>query len=109
MKRIYVAGPMGPEFDLRSRRVEQAMGIGLQIVRLGFAVYLPHLWHHADIDGIVPSETWMQCDFRWVESCDAVFRIPGISPGADRECELAREKKIPIFTSLEELLRWKTA
>ena len=49
-------------------------------------------------------ETWMKLDFIWVESCDALLRLPGESPGADREVKHAITLGIPVFYSMDELL-----
>lgn len=40
---------------------------------------------------------------RLLRRCDAVFRIPGESRGADLECALARELGLSVFTDLDEV------
>lgn len=35
--------------------------------------------------------------------CDIVLRLPGISPGADAECKLARDNNIPVLLIDREL------
>ena len=40
---------------------------------------------------------------RLLSRCDAVFRIPGASNGADLECAKAREMGLPIFTTLDQI------
>lgn len=40
---------------------------------------------------------------RLLSRCDAVFRIPGASNGADLEVAKAREMGLPIYTSLDEV------
>ena len=40
---------------------------------------------------------------RLLSRCDAVFRIPGASNGADLECAKAREMGLPIFTALNQI------
>ncbi|MES2902424.1 MAG: DUF4406 domain-containing protein [Pseudomonadota bacterium] len=40
---------------------------------------------------------------RLLSRCDAVFRIPGASNGADIECEKARAMGLPIYTHLDEV------
>jgi hypothetical protein len=40
---------------------------------------------------------------RLLRHCDAVLRLPGESRGADRDVEIARERGIPVYTSLEEI------
>ena len=40
---------------------------------------------------------------RLLSRCDAVYRIPGASNGADLECAKAREMGLPIFTALDQI------
>jgi hypothetical protein len=40
---------------------------------------------------------------RLLSKCDAVFRIPGVSNGADLEVAKAREMGLPIYTDLNEV------
>ena len=40
---------------------------------------------------------------RLLAKCDAVFRIPGESRGADIECDLARSMGKPVYTNLEDV------
>jgi hypothetical protein len=40
---------------------------------------------------------------RLLEHCDAVLRLPGASRGADRDVEIARERGIPVYASLDEI------
>jgi hypothetical protein len=40
---------------------------------------------------------------RLLSRCDAVFRIPGASTGADLEVAKAREMGLPVFTRLEDI------
>ena len=40
---------------------------------------------------------------RLLEMCDAVLRIPGESRGADLECGIARDRGMPVYTSIDEV------
>ncbi|MEZ0110802.1 hypothetical protein ABH920_004817 [Catenulispora sp. EB89] len=40
---------------------------------------------------------------RLLAHCDAVLRLPGESRGADQDVAIARERGIPVYTSLEEI------
>ena len=53
-----------------------------------------HQFTHAD---------WLSCDKAQVAKCDAVLRLPGESAGADEETALARQLRIPVFTSIDAL------
>jgi hypothetical protein len=40
---------------------------------------------------------------RLLQHCDAVLRLPGESAGADQDVAIARERGIPVYTSLEQI------
>ncbi|MEY9861700.1 hypothetical protein ABH935_007343 [Catenulispora sp. GAS73] len=42
---------------------------------------------------------------RLLAHCDAVLRLPGESRGADQDVAIARERGIPVYTSLDEIPR----
>jgi hypothetical protein len=40
---------------------------------------------------------------RLLERCDAVLRVEGASKGADEDVRLARERGLPVYSSVEEI------
>jgi hypothetical protein len=42
---------------------------------------------------------------RLLQHCDAVLRLPGQSTGADQDVAIARERGIPVYTSISEIPR----
>lgn len=40
---------------------------------------------------------------RLLQHCDAVLRLPGESSGADKDVEIARERGLPVYQSLDEI------
>ncbi|WP_248602864.1 DUF4406 domain-containing protein [Algoriphagus marincola] len=40
---------------------------------------------------------------RLIEKCDAVFRIPGESKGADQDVAIAQSKGIPVYIDLNDI------
>ena len=65
----------------------------------GWAPYIPHLsfyWHT-----LYPHdyEVWMKLDLSWIERCDVLLRLPGLSKGADREVEHAIKLGVPVYGS----------
>jgi hypothetical protein len=100
--RVYVAGPY-TKGDVVIN-VREAIIAGNNIRALGHTPFIPHLshfWHlvvpHEDVD------YWYQYDIEWLKVCDALFRLPGESHGADEEERIAREMGIPVFHSYAEL------
>lgn len=54
-------------------------------------------------------EEWMKRDLDLVVGCDALFRMPGESPGADREVAYARDAGIPVFEDANLMRAWAAA
>jgi hypothetical protein len=77
------------------------------LITLGFNPYTPHLTHFQHQAFPRAYEDWMRIDLDYVTACDCVYRLPGHSPGADREVDLAVSLGIPIFTKLGDLLTWR--
>lgn len=104
MKRIYVAGPYtGGDVGVN---VATAIEAGDWIIEAGHTPYIPHLSHFQHIHKPHHYEVWMKIDLSWVEVCDAVFRLEGHSPGADREVLFAQSLGKPVFKTLGDLLAW---
>lgn len=93
---IYVAGPIsvGDQFH----NVARAFDTAQQLLEQGWAPFVPHttcFWHMIHRDNHY--EDWLAFDFEWIKRCDALFRMPGESTGADREVLWARELGKPII------------
>lgn len=108
---IYVAGPYSaPTEEEREHNTRMAGQVGLALMRLGHQVVVPHLSHYLDKwakeDGDpMHYERWMELDLAIVPRCDALFRMAGASPGADREVACAHEHGITVFVNILEVPR----
>lgn len=102
IRHVYVAGPLTCG-DLMGnvRRAIEAADI---LRRRGYAPFCPHLNVLAEVVCPAPYEAWMDLDFAWLEKCDALVRLPGESPGADREVTFAEEHGIPVFRGVHSFL-----
>lgn len=92
---VYVAGPL-TRGDLINN-VREAVLAGERLRSGGIAPVIPHLtafWHFLTPNNY---EAWMDYDFAVLSRCDGLLRVPGDSPGADREVAFARERGIPVF------------
>ena len=99
---VYVAGPYTtPDVAIN---MKNAMDAAAQLIEIGYTVVVPHLSHFLHMNNPQPYETWMRMDLEILEKCDAVLRIFGESPGADRETARAYELGIPVYRSIEELI-----
>jgi nucleoside 2-deoxyribosyltransferase len=100
---VFVSGPYAHPDPVDNTR--NAILAARDIRAAGFTPYLPHttlLWHIVDPH---PVEYWYQLDLEWLERCDALIRLPGASAGADAEVAFAAERGIPVFLSMDSLIR----
>ena len=73
------------------------------LLQLGHAPLAPLFSHYHELIYPQPYEMWLQWCMPWVAASDCVLRLPGLSSGADRECEFARGNGVIVFDS------WMTA
>lgn len=97
-----MAGPLtkGNLFE----NVHSAAKMGDALWKAGYLPFVPHIISLGEV--VIPRgyEDAMEFDFLWLSRCDILIRLPGESPGADREVDLAHELNIPVYTSLEALI-----
>ena len=112
---ILIAGPYrsGTNDDpaLMAKNLERLESFALPIYRAGHIpmigewVELPVMKQAGSIAlGDAISEQYLYpVAGRLLERCDAVLRIEGASKGADEDVRLARERGLPIFSSIEDV------
>jgi len=99
---IYVSGPLTTGH--MTSNIRSALEIAHDLMLRGYVVIVPHekallmemLHPMSYVD-------WLRYDFRRILACDAVYRMPGESRGADLEVRFAKSRGIPVFDSLVEL------
>lgn len=79
--------------------------MGDWVASFGHTVFIPHLTHFWDKQHPHSWEFWMEQDFEWLKTCDAVLRLPGESKGADMEVELAEKLGIPVYHHIDEIAK----
>lgn len=100
---IYIAGPYtggDPRIN-----VIKAIDAGEKVAEAGFVPYIPHLNHVWDHIHPHDYEFWMDQGAEFLTRCDAVIRLPGESPGADREVDMAKKMQIKVYYGVEEFLK----
>lgn len=100
--RVYIAGPYTQ--GEQAERVREAVLVGLAVYQHGHVPFIPHLYHFAHYLCPMPYEAWMMLDLSWLETCHAMVRLPGHSPGADREVERACQLGLWIYYGLDAFL-----
>ena len=111
MKRIYVAGPYSGNNVLDVlKNIGRGEEMCADLFILGFAPYCP--WHNKsfvmthfnnDFDVL----NFYECCIAWLKVSDVMLVLSGweSSKGTLEEIKLAEDLKIPIFYSLEQLLK----
>lgn len=109
---ILIAGPYrsgtGGDPALIARNLERLEEAAAPIHRLGHVpmigewVALPILrgMDEADAAG---GDVMYETAHRLLQHCDAVLRLPGDSAGADNDVEIALERGLPVYRSIDEI------
>jgi len=110
---VYVAGPLtngmkNIEDSFVEGNIDQACRVANFIRSKGIVPYIPHLtWYWQKRNPEIVYDEWLEMCETVLSRCDALYRLDGVSKGADYECELAHDLGIPVFTVLAQLLEWK--
>jgi hypothetical protein len=116
--KVYVAGPYTSTSTAHVlNNVISAMEAGAELLRMGFAPYIPHLYYfleehckHNKLEGGFSYDEYIKLDIQWLRMCDALVCLGkkrddgATSPGVALELLLARELNIPVFSSVQQLL-----
>ncbi len=100
---VYIAAPLSTGDVGHNVRVATLVGMELRD-RAGVVPIIPHTSLLTDLISPHDYEYWMALDFALIRRCDVLCRLPGKSPGAGREEELARRLCIPVITAASMLL-----
>lgn len=103
MIKVYIASP----YTLGDMAVNVKTQIDMvdKLMDEGFAPFAPLYSHFQHMIHPRPYTDWIEMDLEWVSVCDCLLRLPGKSSGADDEVKHANKLKIPVFYSLEDLLK----
>jgi hypothetical protein len=101
--KIYVAGPYSKGDT--AVNVSNAVAMAERILERGHTPYIPHLTHFWHILQHHPYEFWLEYDKEWLRVCNAVFRFPGESSGADAEVKLANELGMIVYEKIDDIPR----
>jgi hypothetical protein len=103
----YCAGPYSAETpEAVQANVDAAIDAGNRLMDAGVGVIVPHLSHYPHARRPRGYEEWMALDFELLSRCDVLLRLPGASPGADREVLFAVGEYIPVFSDVAQVARY---
>jgi len=104
MIKVYVASPY--TLGDVAVNVKTQMDVANKLMDLGFVPFVPLYSHFQHMAHPRPYEDWTKFDLVWLEVCNCVLRLEGKSSGADSEVKRAIELNIPVFYSLDELVKY---
>jgi hypothetical protein len=94
--KIYIAGPFSK--GSTSSNIREAVKVADYLLHRGHCPFVPHLAHLWDMIIPLAYADALKWDFEWLEKCDAIVRIPGESPGADLEIDMAKGLRLKLFS-----------
>lgn len=101
--RVYIAGPYRSN---PIRGTANAIEAGDDLAHLGVIPFVPHLTIVWDAWRPNPERFYLDLDMEWLEVCDALYRLPGQSSGADAEVRRMLDLGRPVFFRVAALLTW---
>ena len=105
--RVFVAGPL--TIGDQAVNVRMAVDAADRLIAIGCLPYIPHLTHFWHMVSPKDYEVWMALSTGWLMSCQALYRVDGPSAGADREVNAALRIGIPVFMSMDEVVKWRSS
>ena len=102
--RVYIASPYtqgDPAIN-----VKRQMDVFNMLMDHGVIPFAPTWAHFQHLYEPKGYEEWMEWCLEWVQQCDAVLRLEGYSPGADREVELAEKLGIKVFYNIYSVINF---
>ena len=104
MIKVYISSPYSlGSVELNVRKQIDASN---ELMNNGIAAFVPLLYHYQEIIHTRDYDDWMNMLICWLPVCDCLLRLPGESKGADVEVAKAIELDIPVFYSIEELIKF---
>lgn len=102
MIKVYIASPY--TIGDVAINVKRQIDCADQLMTLGFCPFVPLYSHFQHMVHPRPYQDWIKFDKEWLSVCDCVLRLQGESEGADNEVSLAKQLKIPVVYSIQELV-----
>jgi len=99
-----------PDYDKIEEHIQLAEKFAVEIWNAGFAAFTPRLnTRHFETKAKVSEARYQAFDLFILNKMDCVFALPNWkeSGGGHKEIEVALENKIPIFDSVEEMIKWR--
>lgn len=96
--KIYISGPYTK--GSQAQNVRRSIEAADQIASKGHCAVNPMLTHFWDMLFPHNYAFWMNQDLQILEMCDALYRLPGESDGADVEVEYMLKRGKPVYWNI---------
>ena len=106
--KVYLAGPITGGGNVLAN-IRHALQTARTLLWAGYAPYIPHLSCYWETVCAIPVEDMIALDCEYLAVCDVLLRLPGTSPGADREVVMADELGLRVYTNIDDLLQHERA
>lgn len=110
--KVYIAGKLNDMAVDYIKNVHKMIGWAYKVRQLGFAVYVPcNDFLEGLVNGTFGYGEYFSNSQPWLAASDCVFVCPGYesSSGTLREIELATSLNIPVYYTLDSLVRNSSA
>lgn len=97
--KVYIASPY--TIGDAGTNVKAQLDMAALLLDMGIIPFAPLLSHFLHMAHPRLHQEWLEYDFEWVKSCDALLRLPGESKGGDMEVSVAKASNIPVFSGLD--------
>lgn len=98
IRAVYISGPY--TVGDQAINVRNAMIAGTQLLEAGLLPFVPHLSHFWHMLSPRSWGQWIDYDLAWLNRCDVMLRLPGVSNGADLEEKEAKRLGIRVYHNL---------
>lgn len=102
---IYIAGPYSLGDPVQNTRT--VIDVAERMVPFDVMPIIPHLTLLWDIIHPKRPRFWYEYTLQILRRCDALYRVPGESAGADLEVEWALKHNMPVFYDWSEFVKWR--
>lgn len=99
---VFVSGPYSNNIE---ENLNNVIEVSNKLIDMGFVPVIPHFYHYIEVKHEKPYDVWLNCALGLLERSDIYFRLPGESPGADKEEAFADELDMVKYYSIDDLLQ----
>ena len=108
---VFVSGPLTNGGTLEKPRIleniREAIRVAEHLLSEGFYPLIPHTSWYWEEQHSHTQEEWLEYCVALMRRCDVVYRMDGVSSGADFEVNTCQDDDIPVFTTISQLLEWR--